>query len=124
MDERAPGGILGRYWFLLAIIAMFAAAVALELHHFVATPFLAHRIRSAETAQEEYEALCQANYWFHQGLAPSYSLHTLDTDGVEFRPWQTGGYDRVGTVTIQWTTGASVTRELLDTKPMGCLMGE
>lgn len=103
---------------------MLGATLAFELHHYLVGPYLARSIASAETPEAELDALCRANRWAHSGLAPGYSVEAFDADGSEFQPWKTGDWERVSAVTIHWKTGTSVSRALLDRKPLSCLFGE
>ncbi|MCA9707798.1 MAG: hypothetical protein KDK70_18245 [Myxococcales bacterium] len=115
----------GPRWLVPAVvIAAVVGAIALGAHKPVLTYWVKRDIEGAADAEAEYQALCRANHWFHDGLTHGYGVRTFGRDGEELRPWQDGDYESVARVTLQWDGGQEVTRALLSTRPLDCVFGE
>ncbi|PCC67176.1 hypothetical protein SAMN02745121_09036 [Nannocystis exedens] len=100
-------------------VALALAAAVYFLHPYAVVAYLARSIAAATTASGETEALCRADRWVRPGRAPTYPVGTRDRAAL--RPWQDGSYERVAAVTLTWTTGQSVTRELPTRDGLSCV---
>lgn len=111
---------------LVAVAGLVAVvlAAALLVGPRIAVFYLAAEITDATTEDAELEALCRANRWVHRGLTPTYQVDCRDASGAALRPWEDGRYDDVAAITLRWTSGQEVERELLSTRPLSCVFGE
>ncbi|MCA9719896.1 MAG: hypothetical protein H6713_35925 [Myxococcales bacterium] len=100
------------------LLAVMVAGPRVRVH------LLKRAITAAETVSQERDALCRANRWVHDGKTPTYSVHAEDLAGAEIKPHLDGRYDRVAAVTLRWTNGVSVRRELLGNDVLSCVYGE
>lgn len=125
MDPADESHRRRRRWpIALAVLGSLALVLALEVPQRVLTYWVAKDIERATSADEETEALCRANRWFHDGLALGYSVRVFDRDGAELQPWKDGSYDRVARVVLRWSNGREIDRTLVSTRPLSCVFGE
>ncbi|HLT37977.1 MAG TPA: hypothetical protein VK034_16945 [Enhygromyxa sp.] len=119
VTEPRATKMLARPW-RLALLVLLVPALAWTLRSPIGTRIVARQLEAAETAEQQAAALCRMNEWSRSGHAANYGLRTLDADGVEFRPWLDGDYDRVATLIIEWTNGSTTTIELLGHDGLDC----
>jgi hypothetical protein len=87
------------------------------------TWYVRSRLSAASTPEDELEAYRLNNHRAHS-LAYGYSVTVQDRDGVEFRPWISGDYERVAFVRITWENGTTVGKPLLNRKSLSYIFGE
>ena len=114
-----------RPWLLpLGVASVIGVALLLGAHRPLLTYWAKRGIEQASDADAELAAFCRANHWFHQGLASGYGVQAFTADGEPLSPTTSGDYERIARVTLRWSDGQELTRELLSRRPLGCIYGE
>ena len=85
----------------------------------IRSAYVAHRISSASTPEEELAACRLLNTWEYW-----YSVSAFDSLGSEIKPHQTGNYDAVESVAIVLQNGTSIKRQILNRDSLSYIYGE
>jgi hypothetical protein len=118
--RSVASGALARKWPTALVVLVIVAAVW-SVRAPIGTRIIKRQLAAAETAEQQEAALCRMDAWARNGhAAGSYTLRTLDADGVEIRPTHDGRWDRVATLIIEWTDGSKSTIQLLGRDGLSC----
>jgi hypothetical protein len=127
--NHAPDRRYRRKWLLAAVCVLALAAVFLFLNP-LRMRYFAHRLATAETAEEEYEAFVRVNRsggwtWFLlYPWDPSYEVRMFDADNEFLRFDDASSFQRVEYVEVIWPGGYSVRRRLLKKENLRQLLYE
>lgn len=104
----------------LVLAALF---VGMFFRRDLGTWYVRHGIMQARLPAEEVAAYRRMNHWINLWTY-GYSVETADANGVKFRPWVTGDYERVAIVRIRWENGSISERTLLTPDSLSYIFGE
>lgn len=126
---HAPARRFRRKWLLAAVCVLALAAVFFLLNP-LRMRYFAHRVATAETAEEEYEAFVRLNRsggWTWVVLYPwdpTYQVRMFDADNESLRFDEASSFQRVDYVEVIWPGGYSVKRRLVKKENLRQLLYE